>query len=112
MPLLELYKYIQFLRENNQKPEKYELAFWGRVFNPLATFVMLMVSAPFVVGIRRGVSTGARIMMGVVIGLIFNIFDKISGHLGLVYGFNPALMALLPSVVVFLAAVYAVRRTE
>lgn len=112
MPLQELYRYIQFLRENNQKPEKYELAFWGRVFNPLATFVMLMVSAPFVVGIRRGVSTGARIMLGVMIGLMFNIFDKISGHLGLVYGFNPALMALLPSVLVFIGAVYAVRRSE
>jgi lipopolysaccharide export system permease protein len=112
MPLQELYKYIQFLRENNQKPEKYELAFWGRVFSPLAIFVMLMVSVPFVVGIHRGISTGARIMMGVLIGLMFNIFDKISGHLGLVYGFNPALMALLPSVIVFLAAVFAVRRVE
>ncbi len=112
MPLQELYKYIQFLRENNQKPEKYELAFWGRVFNPLATFVMLMVSAPFVVGIRRGVSAGARIMAGVLIGLMFNIFDKISGHLGLVYGFNPALMAILPSMIVFVIAVFATRRAE
>ncbi len=112
MPIVELYKYIQFLRENNQNAKTFEQAFWGRVFNPLATFAMLMVSVPFVVGIRRGVSTGARIMMGVIIGLMFNIVDRISGHLGLVYGFNPVLMALLPSMLVFLGAVYAIRRAE
>lgn len=112
MPIVELYKYIQFLRDNNQNAKTYEQAFWARVFNPLAIFAMLMVSIPFVVGIRRGVSAGARIMMGVIIGLMFNIVDRISGHLGLVYGFNPVLMALLPSTLVFLGAVYAIRRAE
>jgi lipopolysaccharide export system permease protein len=73
---------------------------------------MLMVSIPFVVGVRRGVGTGGRMMIGIIIGIAFNIFDKIAGHMGLVYDFNPMLMAILPSVLVFCGAVYAVSKVR
>ena len=112
MSLYDLYNYIDFLKENNQKSQTYELAFWSRLINPLVTFVMLMVSIPFVVGANRGVGTGGRMMIGIIIGMTFNIFDKIAGHVGLVYGYNPMLMAILPSLVVFFGAVYAVSRVR
>ena len=112
MSLYDLYMYIDFLKENNQKSQTYELAFWSRLINPLVTFVMLMVSIPFVVGANRGVGTGGRMMIGIIIGMTFNIFDKIAGHVGLVYGYNPMIMAILPSIVVFLGAVYAVSRVR
>lgn len=110
MSLYDLYMYISFLRENNQKSQTFELAFWSRLINPFVTFVMLMVSIPFVISVRRGVGTGGRMMLGVIIGMTFNIFDKIAGHLGLVYEFNPMLMAVLPSILVFFGAVLAVSR--
>ncbi|WNB75779.1 LPS export ABC transporter permease LptG [Methylomonas koyamae] len=110
LSLYDLFMYIDFLKQNNQKSQSYELAFWSRLINPFVTFVMLMVSAPFVIGIGRGVSTGARIMMGIVIGMTFNIFDRIAGHVGLVYDMNPMLMAMLPSTLVFCCALYAVKR--
>ena len=112
MSLYDLFMYIDFLKENNQKSEAFELAFWSRLINPFVTFVMLMVSAPFVISIRRGMGTGGRMMIGIIIGMTFNIFDKIAGHLGLVYGFNPMLMAMLPSTVVFFCALYAVNRVR
>lgn len=112
LSLYDLYMYIDFLKTNNQKSQSYELAFWSRLINPLVTFVMLMVSAPFVIGIGRGISTGGRIMMGVIIGMTFNIFDRIAGHVGLVYDMNPMLMAILPSSLVFCAALYAVWRVS
>ncbi len=110
LSLYDLYMYIVFLKENNQKSQSFELAFWSRLINPLVTFVMLMVSAPFVIGIRRGMGTGGRMMIGILIGMTFNIFDKIAGHLGLVYGLDPMVMALLPSALVFCGALYAVNR--
>lgn len=112
MSLYDLFVYISFLKENNQKSQSFELAFWSRLINPLVTFVMLMVSIPFVVGVKRGVGTGGRMMIGVIIGMTFNIFDKIAGHLGLVYEFNPMLMAILPSTLVFFGAAYAVARVK
>lgn len=110
LSLFDLYNYIAFLKANNQKSQNYELAFWSRLINPLVTFVMLMVSAPFVIGIGRGIGTGGRIMMGVLIGMSFNILDRIAGHMGLVYDMNPMLMAIAPSALVFCMALYAVWR--
>ncbi len=112
MSLYDLYLYISFLQENNQKSQVFELAFWSRLINPLVTFVMLMISIPFVISVKRGVGGGARMMIGIIIGMTFNIFDKIVGHLGLVYEFNPMVMAILPSLVVFLGASYVVSRVR
>lgn len=112
LSLYDLAMYIDFLRQNKQKSQTFELAFWGRVINPFVTFVMLLVSTPFVIGIKRGVSTGARLMIGVIIGMSFNIIDKIVGHLSLIYDLNPAVMAALPSLVVFTLAVLAIRKVR
>lgn len=112
LSLVDLALYIDFLKDNKQKSETFELAFWGRVVNPFVIFVMLLVATPFVIGVRRGVSTGSRMMIGIVIGMSFNIIDKITGHLSLIYSLNPALMAILPSAVVFSMALYAIGRVR
>ncbi len=104
--------YIDFLKGNHQKSQRFEMAFWGRVVNPLVTFVMLLVSAPFVIGVKRGVSVGARMMLGVVIGMGFNILDKIVGHMGLIYELNPPLMAAFPSLTVCALALFAIKRVR
>ncbi len=90
LSMYDLAMYIDFLKGNHQKSQEFELAFWGRVVNPLVVFVMLLVSAPFVIGVKRGVNVGARMMIGVVIGMGFNIVDKIVGHLGLIYDLKSA----------------------
>ena len=110
LSIVELYRYIQFLQDNNQQSHKYELAFWGRIVNPFIVFIMLMVSAPFVIGIGRGSSTGARIMIGIMIGTTFNIFDKLFSQIGVVYHLNPVVVAITPSLVVFLAAILILRQ--
>jgi len=112
LSLYDLYMYIDFMKANNQKSQNYELAFWSRLINPLVTFVMLMVSAPFVIGIGRGIGAGGRILLGILIGMGFNISDKIAGHIGLVYEINPLLMAITPCALVFCIALYAVWRVS
>jgi len=112
LSLYDLASYVSFLKKNNQKSHVFELAFWGRVVNPLVTFIMLLLSAPFVIGVKRGVSVGGRMMIGVVIGMGFNIIDKIVGHIGLIYDLNPPLMAFIPSLTVLALALFAVSRVQ
>ncbi|MCK5898757.1 MAG: LPS export ABC transporter permease LptG [Methylococcales bacterium] len=112
LSLIDLAQYINFLEDNDQESKTFEAAFWGRLINPLITFVMLMVATPFVIGIKRGVSMGGRLMVGVIIGMGFNILDKISNHMGLVYDLNPIMVAVLPGALVFLVASYAVTRVK
>ena len=112
LSFIDLAKYINFLKKNHQKSQEFELALWGRVVNPLVIFIMLLVSAPFVISIKRGISAGGRMLIGVVIGMSFNIIDKIVGHLGLIYDINPPLVAFAPSLVMLALAVYAIRRVH
>lgn len=112
LSLYDLAMYVDFLKSNHQKSHSYEVAFWGRVVSPLTTFIMMLVSAPFVIGIHRGISVGARIMMGVTIGMGFNIIDKIINHIGLIYNLNPPLMAILPSLTVLAAVLFAMKKAE
>ena len=108
----DLAKYIDFLKENNQKSQAFEAAFWARVLNPFVTFVMLLVSTPFVIGIKRGTGVGGRLVIGIVLGLSFNILDQIVSHLGIVYNLNPLLIAILPSTLVLIAATYSINRLK
>ena len=73
---------------------------------------MLLISAPFVIGVKRGVSVGERMMIGVVIGMSFNIIDKIVGHLGLIYSLSPSLIAFIPSMAMFAIAVFAILKLQ
>jgi lipopolysaccharide export system permease protein len=110
LSLIDLSHYIEFLKNNHQKAQKFQLAFWERVFNPLVIFVMLMVATPFVIGVRRGIDVGGRMMIGIVIGMSFNIIDHIFGHLGLIYDINPLIIVLLPSTLVSSLSIYAIKR--
>ena len=112
LSLYDLAGYVSYLKQNHQESHTFELAFWGRIVNPLVTLLMLLLSAPFVIGVKRGVSVGERMMIGIVIGMSFNIIDKIVGHLGLIYNLNPPLIALMPSLIVLTLAVVAVMRLQ
>jgi len=109
---LELSRYADYLSENGQKSMLVEQAFWGRLVNPLATLVMLMVAVPFVLTVRREVGTGQRIVAGVVIGLGFHLFDKMFGHLGLVYEFNPLLAVSFPTALALSGVLIALWRMK
>ncbi len=110
LSLYDLRKYIRFLQDNMQDAAKYELAFWARLINPFVTLVMLLVSAPFIMGVGRGSSVGPRMVMGVLIGMSFNIIDSAVGQMGVVYGLNPLFVAVLPSLLVLMGAIYAISR--
>lgn len=110
LSIFELVRYIQFLRENGQETNRFELAFWSRIINPMVTLIMLLIAIPFVLNTQRSVSVGQRIIIGVVIGLTFILFERIFGHIGLVYNVNPLFAAAFPSAVFLLIAVLAIRR--
>jgi lipopolysaccharide export system permease protein len=112
LSLYDLAMYVNFLKGNHQKSHAYEVAFWGRAISPITTLVMMLVSAPFVIGIHRGISVGARIMIGVTIGMGFNIFDKMINHFGLIYNLNAPGMALLPSMIVFTIILFAIKKAQ
>ena len=110
LSILGLNRYIRFLQENGQQSNKFELAFWQRVIDPLVTLVMLLVAVPFVMNVSRSVTMGQRMMMGVVIGLVFILIDRLIGHMGLVYNFKPIIAALLPGTIFLIFSLFMIKR--
>lgn len=106
----DLYTYYRFLKDNGQDAARYELAFWARVFMPVAIAVMLLLAVPFVFGPLRSVSIGQRIMVGFLVGLTFFLFNQGFNHLGIVYNIPPLLSASLPAGLFFFIAVFMLRR--
>ena len=47
MSMRDLDRYLKHLERTNQQKEQYEIAFWSKVFYPLAILVMLALSMPF-----------------------------------------------------------------
>jgi lipopolysaccharide export system permease protein len=106
----ELANYIDYLKENGQQSLSVEQAFWGRLVNPAVTLVMLLVAVPFVLTIRREVGMGQRIVVGVVIGLGFYLFDRMFSHFGLIYEMNPIFAAAFPTTLALAGALIALAR--
>lgn len=113
MSVVSLVQYLRHLADNRQRTDRYEIAFWNKVFYPLATLVMMMLALPFAyLHVREG-SVSLKIFAGVMLGVGFYMLNKLFGHLGLLNTWPPVMVAALPSLVVLsiaLAALYWIER--
>lgn len=92
-----LLDYLDYLEANEQDPSRYQLAYWRKLIQPVTVAVMLLLALSFIFGPLRSVSMGARIMMGVVTGILFFVCNEVLGSLSLVYQFPPLIGAISPS---------------
>lgn len=104
-----LYRYMDYLRENGLSTVRFELAFWTKIIYPVATVVMIFFALPMVLGVLGSAGVGQRVLVGSMVGMAFHVVNQISGDIGLVYGLNPFLSAVLPTLV-FLAIGMAMMR--
>ena len=113
MSVVALVQYIRHLAENRQRTDRYEIAFWNKLFYPLAILVMMALALPFAyLHVREG-SVSLKIFTGVMIGVGFYMLNKLFAHLGLLNTWPPIVVAALPSLVVLsvaLGALYWIER--
>lgn len=96
LPIDELYRYIQVMRDNDQAATEYEVAFWSKLATPVATLVMLFMTVPFVLAHQRFVSMGQRIFLGVMLGMAFYMLNRGMSYVAVVYDLDPMVSALIP----------------
>lgn len=108
----ELYKYVNYLKKNEQRAISYELAMWQKVFYPIVIAAMIYMAAPFVFGSQRHVSVGRRVMIGAMVGVIFFLLNRAVGFASVLYGVNPLLSALFPSLLMFISAYFLMRKVH
>ena len=110
LSMTDLINYLDYLAANNQDQSRYLLAFWRKIMHPVTVAVMLLVALSFIFGPLRSVSMGARIMMGVVTGLLFHVSNQVLGSLSLVYQLPAVFGATLPSIIFISIAMYFINK--
>jgi len=102
--LLGLSEYSQYLNDNGLNATRYELAYWKKILQPLAVAVMMFLALSFISGPLRSVTVGARIVMGMVVGFLFNMLTNIFGPVSLIYQMPAFLAASLPIILFAIVA--------
>ncbi len=112
MAPIALFQYVHDLRRQHQHAQRYEQELWAKLDIPLATAAMVLIGIPFVFGSLRTHSTGLRVMLGAMIGMVFTLVEQIASHIGQLFSLNPALTATAPSLLLMLLAFYLFRRAR
>lgn len=96
MSLPRLNKFASYLEENGLSSSEYRYQFWQRIFQPLASLVMMLLAIPFVLGAFSTATLGWRVMVGLMAGFAFFISNAFLGEICIVYQVPPVLAAGLP----------------
>jgi lipopolysaccharide export system permease protein len=112
LSISKLYFYINYLEQQNTDNESYKLSFWNKVLQPLAIISLVVISISFIFGPLREVTMGFRIFSGVVVGIIFQLTQKLLGPTSLVYGFSPLVAVLIPILFCFAVGFFLLLRNK
>jgi lipopolysaccharide export system permease protein len=107
-----LMSYIDYLKRNNLDANRYETELWYRIARTAAVIIMPLLALAFVFGSLRTGGAGARLMIGVVIGLAYYLASEMLANSGQVYSLNPAVVAWLPSGVLLIVTIFALNRVR
>ncbi|UVJ44927.1 LPS export ABC transporter permease LptG [Pseudomonas sp. LS1212] len=105
-----LWSYIHYLSDQGLNNERYWLAFWTKVLQPLVTAALVLMAISFIFGPLRSVTLGQRVFTGVLVGFVFRIVQDLLGPSSQVFGFSPLLAVVIPAGVCALAGVWLLRR--
>jgi lipopolysaccharide export system permease protein len=107
MSAYDLSTYTRHLANNNQRTERYEIAFWKKIIYPFAVLVMMALALPFAYLHFRAGGVSLKIFAGIMIGVSFQLLNSLFSHLGLLNTWPAFGTAVLPSIVFLLFAMTA-----
>lgn len=112
LSLRGLDKYLDHLKSTNQQTENYEIAFWKKVFYPLAIFVMIALSMPFAYMNARSGGMAIKIFLGVMLGIFFYAINNLFSYIGMLNAWPALAVSLAPTLVMLSIAAVALYFVE
>jgi lipopolysaccharide export system permease protein len=112
MSLVNLWAYVDHLRDNRQKTTRYEIALWSKLIYPLAAIVMMVLAIPFAVQSTRAGGLGAKIVLGILLGLGFHFAGRLFSHVGNLNDWPAAISAGFPTLIFLAVASFGIMRAE
>jgi lipopolysaccharide export system permease protein len=103
----ELAVYTRHLAENKQETDRFKIAFWKKLIDPLSIFVLMALALPFAYLHTRSGGVSLKIFIGIMIGVSFILINTLFSHLGLLSTWPPFVTAIAPSMLFLLLALGA-----
>lgn len=97
LSLAEIRASIDYLQRNELDAGPFEHAYWARIVYPLNALVLSLVVMPFAFGALRAGGFGKRLFIGIAVGLGFFFLQRLAQNAAEVYGIDPRLSNVLPS---------------
>jgi len=107
MSASELAAYTRHLQENKQETERFKIAFWKKLFDPLAIFVLMALALPFGYLHTRSGGVSLKIFLGLMLGVSFLLVNTLFSHLGMLSTWPAFMTAIAPSLLFMLLAIWA-----
>ncbi|WP_198119745.1 LPS export ABC transporter permease LptG [Massilia rhizosphaerae] len=108
----ELAVYTRHLAENRQETERFKIAFWKKLFDPLSIFVLMALALPFGYLHTRSGGISFKIFIGIMIGVSFILINALFSHVGMLSTWPAFVTAAAPSLLFLLLAIGALRWVE
>jgi lipopolysaccharide export system permease protein len=112
MSASELAVYTRHLAANKQENDRFKIAFWKKLFDPLAIFVLMALALPFAYLQSRSGGISLKIFIGIMIGISFLLVNTLFSNLGMLTTWPPVITAIAPSLLYLLLALGALWRVE
>jgi lipopolysaccharide export system permease protein len=105
MSAWNLYSYINHLSKNKQKTSRYEIALWAKIIYPIACAVMILIALPFGFLQQRAGGVGAKIFAGIILGILYQVMNRVFVHLGLLNDWSAFTSAMMPTFIFMIGGV-------
>ena len=112
MSTINLAKFIKYLKLNNQKVTRYEIAFWEKLIHPIMPIVMLIFAIPFGFLQERSGGKYLKMFLGIIIGITYQIINTMTRHVGLLNDWQPFMSSLIPTIIFLSIGLYLISRFE
>ncbi|HEF5870132.1 TPA: LPS export ABC transporter permease LptG [Burkholderia cenocepacia] len=109
MSIVNLFRYIQHLRENQQDTQRYDIALWRKLLYPFAVFVMLVLSLPFAYLHTRAGVVGVKVFGGIMLGMSFQLLNTLFSHIGTLNTWPAPLTAATPGLIYLALGLFALK---
>lgn len=107
----DLYDYVSHQHTVEANTYEYELNLWRKLARPLVTGAMVLVAIPFGFGSNR-TSSGKRITVASLAGLLLYLGNEISGNAGSIFQADPIFLTLAPVGIILLTSLILMKRSS
>jgi lipopolysaccharide export system permease protein len=108
----ELWSYVDYLKSNGLKSDRYEIAFWNRVSAVFGILIMAVLALPFATGSLRSAGAGARMVIGALIGLGYFLLTQTLSDSVTVFNLSPILVGWFPTGLLFVVVCIGLTRAR